>query len=95
MAEFRSVDFKSGEAMLSSGFGYRNTSYTLAEMLAPGFFPANSSLAVDVLGFLLAGDGWAMVRVVALDIERRPVFQFAETASPAPAPATTTGRKAA
>jgi hypothetical protein len=94
MAQFRNVDFKSGEAMLSSGFGYCNRSYTLADMLAPGFFPERSGLQLDDLGFLLAGDGWAMARVAAFDIERRPVLQLSETAAPV-ASAPTIGRKAA
>ena len=94
MAQFRQVDFRSGEAMLSSGFGYTNRSYSLAEMLAPGFFPAHSALRLDDLGFLLAGDGWAMVRVEGFDVERRPLLSVAsQPAIQAPAP--TIGRKAA
>lgn len=94
MAQFRSVDFKSGEAMLSSGFGYTNRGYTLAEMLAPGFFPSRSGLQLDDLGFLLAGDGWAMVRVASFDVERQPVLELA-TQPLIQAPAPTIGRKAA
>ena len=82
MGQFRESGIISSESLLSSSTGYRDLSATLADLLAPGFFPPRFGLALDELVYLIAADGWVVAKVSGFDIDRNPILQLPATVNP-------------
>lgn len=75
MSQYRESHLISAESLFSSSAGYRDRSITLAQMLAPGFFPARVGLALDEMVYLIASDGWVVAKVSGFDIDRNPILE--------------------
>jgi hypothetical protein len=97
MVEFREVSLYRAEAMMADCLRYdgRKTGATLAQLLAPGFFPSRARMPADTLVILFAVDGVALAIVAGHDgtLEKRPVLallQCAAVSAPATLPLTNT-----
>lgn len=83
MTVFRESHIISAESLFSSSAGYKDRSVTLADMLAPGFFPPRFGLALDEMVYLIAADGWAVARVAGFDLDRNAILELPATAETA------------
>ena len=91
---YRETKLRRAEALVSDTFRYNaGGEHTLAELLAPGFFPANLRLEVGTLGLLFGSDGVAWIYVKGHDgtAAKRPVLELIQggvalALAPEPAP---------
>lgn len=73
------------EAMMADTFLYRDGGeHSLAELLAPGFFPSNQRMTPGDVGLLFARDGAMWVEVIGRDLAtQRPMLRPFVTSAPA------------
>lgn len=92
---YREIRLRRAEAMVTGTYRYNAAGeHTLAELMAPGFFPARPELEPDTLVLLFGSDGVAWTYVKGHDgtLQKRPVLELIQggaalALAPEPVPA--------